>query len=175
VQDEIVGVKGGAPVRWGMVTAARIALDGERATLTQDGATLRAEILAPAGAAFEIASTDPQDPENRRKHTHRKENRNRGTSMLVVRLKPAGRAVRLAVLLTPVGTQWKELPPPAIHALSRWVGRIDGQTGFQNAATTRVATLHMPTTTRAANVAHVLYMTDPSTAGPLGGTPTTKQ
>ena len=91
VRDELTGLK--EPARWGMVTAARIKLDGNEATLTQDGKTLRAKILEPAGAKFQIVSTKPPTAQ---------EKQNEGTQMLaiIVEAGPSGN-VAVSVLVQP--------------------------------------------------------------------------
>jgi hypothetical protein len=96
-----------------MVTAAEITLsaDGRTATLTQRDKTLRAAILAPDDAVFQVTSTRPPTPE---------ENQNEGTAMLTIETTPAAGDVRLAVLLTPSGPHWPQLPPPALTPLRDW-------------------------------------------------------
>jgi hypothetical protein len=91
VRDELTGLK--EPVRWGIVTEARIELDGNTAVLTQDGKTLRAEILEPAGAKFQIVSTKPPTAQ---------EKQNKGTQMLAITIEagPSGN-VALSVLMQP--------------------------------------------------------------------------
>jgi len=59
VRDDIAAAKPGLPVRWQMVTRAKISVNGNVATLRQNGKTLTAKILAPATARFEIASAQP--------------------------------------------------------------------------------------------------------------------
>ena len=114
VQDEITCLNDDE-IRWGMVTPADIKLDGAKATLTQEGRTLSAEILSPAGAKFEILSTAPPTEQ---------ENPNKGASMLAVFVKPQGKGlVRLAILLTPIGDRWQELPPPQLEPLIEWKHR----------------------------------------------------
>lgn len=70
VRDELTGVNG--EVRWAMVTEAEIELSGNDATLTQNGKTLRAEILTPADARFrnrlDQATDDRGDAEWRYAH-----------------------------------------------------------------------------------------------------------
>jgi len=61
VRDEIRGGKPGLPVRWQMVTRAEVRLDGAHAELQQDGRGLRASILQPVGAKFEVADAQPPD------------------------------------------------------------------------------------------------------------------
>lgn len=92
VRDELTGLK--EPVRWAMVTAAKIKVDGNKAALTQDGKTLQAEILAPPGAKFEIASTKPPTAQ---------EKQNKGMQILAIAIDagPSG-DVALSVLMQPV-------------------------------------------------------------------------
>lgn len=61
IQDEIAGAKANLPVRWQMVTRAEVQLDGQRAELRQDGRMLRARVLSPTGAKFEVADAQPPD------------------------------------------------------------------------------------------------------------------
>lgn len=92
VRDEITNAD--EEIRWGMVTAAEVELDGSRALLRQGGKTLKAEILAPKGAKFEIASTRPPT---------KQEEQNRGTRMLTVTAvgKPNA-TVSISVLMQPL-------------------------------------------------------------------------
>ncbi len=75
IRDEIVA-KQPVEALWGMVTEAEIQLDGASATLRRNGKTLRARILSPERAVFEIVSTQPPQPQRQ----------NEGTRKLVVRL-----------------------------------------------------------------------------------------
>jgi len=113
VQDDLSGLHSGTPLHWGMVTEAKITLsaDGRTATLTQHGSTLCTTILAPDDAIFHVTSTRPPTPE---------ENQNEGTAMLSIETAPAAGDVRLAVLLTPSGPRWPQLPPPALTPLRDW-------------------------------------------------------
>jgi hypothetical protein len=75
IRDEVEAVHP-VEVLWGMVTDARVTIDGTRARLEKEGSSLRMEILSPKDAVFETVSTSqspPQDP-------------NTGTKKLVVRL-----------------------------------------------------------------------------------------
>ena len=92
IRDELTGLK--EPVRWAMVTAAEIRVDGNKAALTQDGKTLQAEILAPPDGKFEIVSTKPPTAQ---------EKQNQGTQILAITIEagPSG-DVALSVLLQPV-------------------------------------------------------------------------
>ena len=96
VEDELTQARASVPIRWAMVTQARITLsgDGRTATLAQDGRTLRVEALSPGAARFRVGSTKPPTAE---------ENQNEGTAMLVLDVpgSPAPSDIRIAVLLTP--------------------------------------------------------------------------
>ena len=61
VRDELAGAKPGLAVRWQMVTHAELQVNRDHATLRQDGKTLVAKILSPAGAQFAVASAQPPD------------------------------------------------------------------------------------------------------------------
>jgi hypothetical protein len=61
IRDDIVAAKPDLSVRWQMVTHAKISVNNNEATLRQDGKTLSAKILSPAGAKFEIASAQPPE------------------------------------------------------------------------------------------------------------------
>ena len=61
IRDDITGAKPGLSVRWQMVTHTKISVEKNQATLQQEGKTLSAKILSPAGASFEIASAQPPD------------------------------------------------------------------------------------------------------------------
>ena len=107
VEDNIAGLDGAKPLRWAMLTDAKISVsnDGRTATLTQDGRTLRAEILAPARTGFSTTSATPPNPA---------ENQNAGFQVLEIQFVPAESPTRLAVLLTPVGDRWPALPAPKL-------------------------------------------------------------
>ncbi|HVU15431.1 MAG TPA: heparinase II/III family protein [Candidatus Didemnitutus sp.] len=114
VQDDVEGLKPGLPLNWRVLTTATIALEGQRATLTQNGRTLRVEILSPATAVF---TTRPATPPTAA------EDQNKGFTELVATV-PAttgGEAdIRLAVLLTPVGEKWPARPIPTLQPLAGW-------------------------------------------------------
>jgi len=61
IADEIRGAKPRLPVRWQMVTRAQVSPDNKRAELRQDGMVLRATIISPADATFEVAEAQPPD------------------------------------------------------------------------------------------------------------------
>ena len=113
IQDEITAPTG--EVRWGMLTTAKIKLNGAKATLTKDGKTLSAEILAPAGDRFKIVT--PPKP------VKKEYARPKSLSMLAVSVKPAEngkKPMHITVLLKPVGPRWGKLPLPKLRPLSKW-------------------------------------------------------
>ncbi len=61
IRDDIAEAKPGLSVRWQMLTHADIQTDHQRATLRLNGQELRAKIISPANAEFEIASAQPPD------------------------------------------------------------------------------------------------------------------
>jgi hypothetical protein len=115
VQDEYRPAQPGMPLRWTMVTWAKIdvAADGRSAILTSQGRSLRVELLEPATARLSLGSTRPPTAA---------ENQNDGTAMLAIDLSPeaGGGVTRLAVLLTPLGDKWPRLSPPALQPLADW-------------------------------------------------------
>jgi len=76
---------------WGMVTDADVKIDGRRAQLVKAGKTMRAEVLSPAGATFEVVSTQPPAPQRQ----------NENTRKLVVRLQSPIEKTRIEVRFTP--------------------------------------------------------------------------
>jgi hypothetical protein len=74
---------------WGMVTEADVEIDGRKAVLRKGDRALRAEILSPADARFEIVSTKQEPPQNA----------NLGTKRLVVRLSGKTTKARIEVKL----------------------------------------------------------------------------
>jgi hypothetical protein len=108
VQDEIDGVPPGKVVRWGMVTAADVELDGSRAVLRQDGQEMRVEIVEPRELVFEVVSTAPPTPE---------EKRNTGTRMLAIHRISSGAPQTLRVSFSPAGA--KAAMPP-LRPLAAW-------------------------------------------------------
>jgi hypothetical protein len=89
-----------------MMTPAKINIstDGLSATLTQNGKTLRVELLSPAAAKFSIESATPPTVN---------ENQNLGYSVLLATVPSVGAISdqRVAVLLTPVGPKWPASAP----------------------------------------------------------------
>jgi hypothetical protein len=113
VQDDVTGLPPGTPLAWRLLTGARVTLDDDRhATLTHNGRTLRAEILAPAGAKFSAAPARPPTAAERQ---------NDGVTALAAAFTPGTADARLAILLTPAGEHWPApLPPPALAPLADW-------------------------------------------------------
>jgi hypothetical protein len=99
VQDDLSGVKPGLALTSRVLTGAKVVLsaDARTATLTQNGRTLRAEILAPAGAKFSAAPARPPTAA---------EKQNAGVTALTAEFSADAPDVRLALLLTPVGDHW---------------------------------------------------------------------
>jgi len=123
VQDDVTGLTPGTALTWRMLTEAKIRLSdgGRTATLTQNGHTLRAEILSPAGVVFSSRLATPPT---------KAERQNAGFTELKVQA-PADATrssdVRLSVLLTPIGQNWTA-PAPAPH-LQPLVDWIEGPAG----------------------------------------------
>jgi len=109
VQDEFK-LKGTSDVAWGITTPAEIKPDGARATLTQQGRQLVAEVLSPPGASFSVESAEREPPEAR----------NEGISRLMIRLPAQSADVRIAVLLSPVWPDGQPVAKPRIKPLERW-------------------------------------------------------
>jgi hypothetical protein len=115
IQDEIETSKP-ADVLWFMHTpaAVRIEANGRTAVLQQIGIQVRAEILSPDGAAFEIMDPAPL-PES--PHPE-KQARNEGIKKLAIRLQDASNT-RVAVLFTP-GSEGAPDQSLELHPLAEW-------------------------------------------------------
>jgi len=115
VQDEYQPAQTNLPLHWVMITPAKIELanDGHSALLTNNGRTLRVDLLEPVTAKLSLGSTQPPNPA---------ENQNTGTSMLAIDLNSSSseNIMRLAVLLTPIGDQWPKLGSPRLEPLNNW-------------------------------------------------------
>ena len=100
VQDEVVADHP-VDVLWGMLTPAQTACEGRSALLKQEGAHLRARIVEPNDATFEVLEASPPEPQAQ----------NPGIHKLVVRLARAVTEVRIVVVLTPFkeGTEASEV------------------------------------------------------------------
>lgn len=111
IQDEFETLPGAAEttVRWGMLTKAKVKLDGTTAILTQKGQQLTVRVLSPNGARFVVYETA------RPRASH--DTPNRGTRMLGFEVQlPAATKQRLTVVLAPGAAPIK--PHPA--ALDDW-------------------------------------------------------
>ncbi len=106
IQDDVSAI---APVDvlWGMVTEGEVLLNGATAELIRKDAAVTARILSPAGAKFEVMSTEPPP----------RERPNPGTRKLVVRLPGKTASVRIVVAMTPHRSgapaqklEWKDRP-----------------------------------------------------------------
>jgi hypothetical protein len=81
-------------VTWNFHTSTRVSVAGTSATLTQNGKTMRMQILEPAGATFEVIPASAPSPQKS----------NNGMSNVTVHLPSLVNKTRIAVLLTPVET-----------------------------------------------------------------------
>jgi len=98
ITDRLRGLKPGTAVRWQMATRATVSLQGNTATLRQDGRSLTVEARAPASAAFTVA---PAEPPADAYNAH-----NPGVQMLAFTANaPADGTLDLEVVLTPVNLQ----------------------------------------------------------------------
>jgi len=111
VQDEIEA-KQDVDVVWGMVTRAKVRVDGARVLLEQKGKRLFGRVLAPEGARFDTASANPPKPQRQQPDA----------TKLVVRLPPKGRQVGLAVAFSPSP---EALDTVDLVPLDRWPGRVE--------------------------------------------------
>ena len=107
LQDD-VSFKGSQKVEWQMHTRATVAVEGNKATLTQGGQTLTAVILSPEGASF----TSMEAPEQKEPLRSTK-----GINVLKVALNEAKGDQRIAVAFA-LGT---EAPQAPVVPLSQWV------------------------------------------------------
>jgi hypothetical protein len=110
VQDELE-LKKPSDVTWGMTTDAKIDIDGQTATLTQDGRKLLARLVeAPKGAKFAVQSARQESPQKT----------NRGVRRLLVRFGGRKGRQRLVVELIPL-PDGRELPEPTkVGNLTDW-------------------------------------------------------
>ena len=95
IRDEIRGAAPGSPWRWAMPTRATIAIDGARATLSQDGKAMQLVIETPGLSFSQVLAIPPTA----------RENQNNGVTILVIRAAAdrQGAAV-VQVALYPLGT-----------------------------------------------------------------------
>jgi Domain of unknown function (DUF4962)/Heparinase II/III-like protein len=113
IQDDVTELKANTRLTWLMLTQAGISISdgGRTATLTQSGKTLRVQLLSPSNATFNMESAAPSTPN---------QNHNTGYMRLVATVPSAAKAanVRLAILLSPIGSNWPATPEiPKLEAL----------------------------------------------------------
>jgi hypothetical protein len=106
IQDE-VELKGKAELRWNMHTNAEVRISGGTATLRQNGKTMTAKILSPAGATFDVTEIRLPPPQLPVKDTRK----------LYIRLPDAKKNITIAVLFM---AEDEPARPPKIAPLSRW-------------------------------------------------------
>jgi hypothetical protein len=115
VQDEFTALRPGAPVRWAMVTGARIEIspDGRAALLSQASRSLEVRLLAPVPGRFRAESAAPPTPE---------EDPNSGYSVLALGIPANVEAVdlRICVALAPVGVRWQREAAPDPGPIETW-------------------------------------------------------
>ncbi|MDP2897809.1 MAG: heparinase II/III family protein [bacterium] len=110
VQDEISSSEP-VDVLWGMVTEAKVELQGKSALLSIGTGRLLARILEPGDASFEIISANPPRPQRQQPNAKK----------LAVRIPQAKGNVRIAVVLSPF--QDSEPTPkfvPQLQPLDKW-------------------------------------------------------
>lgn len=120
IQDDAYGLAAGVSLTWRLLTEAKVTLESEGriATLTQQGRTLRVELLAPVNAQFQVRDAKPPTSAERQ---------NKGFSELffTLRSQPTPSDLRLAVSLTPVGPDWRVRGPiRTLPSLSAWEGEL---------------------------------------------------
>jgi hypothetical protein len=106
IQDE-VELKGKAELRWNMHTNAEVRISGGTATLRQNGKTMTAKILSPAGATFDVTEIRLPPPQLPVKDTRK----------LYIRLPDAKKNITIAVLFTPSDEPQRQ---PRLTPLSKW-------------------------------------------------------
>ena len=110
VQDEFE-IEKPCELVWAMTTDARIAIEKEgTARLTLDGKELVARVLSPERAEFTTESAERKAPEKT----------NKGVRRLIVRLPDAKDTVRVAVLLSPVWKDGRDVNSAPLKSLAEW-------------------------------------------------------
>jgi hypothetical protein len=112
IEDEVESDKP-LDIVWNFHTRAKIQLDGDKATLTQETVRLEAKILAPANAKFEVISANPPPPQRQQPDIQN----------LVIRLAGKTTSARIIVLLTPISDGEKPLETPKVEPLAEWIAR----------------------------------------------------
>ncbi len=114
IQDDLVGLKPGATVRWGMITPGRIdAEDAASITLRQDDATLTLKIRSPSDVTWrEIDTATPR---------HEWDSPNRGTRMVAFdSVVPPSGELTIVVLATPGSCTDSVADDLQIRPLANW-------------------------------------------------------
>lgn len=116
--DEIAGGEKPISVVSHFHTRAKVEISGREAILTQGGKTLKAKILSPTNARFEVISANPRDIK-----TTSQENPNRDVRDLIVRIGGLQQATKLILWLVPGSAVKAEEPSleGGIAPLSEWV------------------------------------------------------
>ncbi len=109
IQDEFELAKP-CELAWGLTTDASIQTAGDTATLRLEGKRLMARILSPKNAAFTTESAEQEPPQAR----------NEGVSRLMIRLPRQQGNVRVAVLLSPMWEEGKDVEKVAVEPLGEW-------------------------------------------------------
>ncbi|MCD6304423.1 MAG: heparinase II/III family protein [Planctomycetes bacterium] len=109
VQDELT-ITAACRAAWAMTTDARIATAGREATLTLDGRSLTARILAPDGASFSVESAEQKPPQATNKSVRR----------LMIRTPADKGLLRFAVLLSPRWPDGKVVRSTDVVPLDEW-------------------------------------------------------
>ena len=145
IQDEVVA---GSPVEviWNFHTRAAISIQGTVATLTQNGKSMKVEILSPAGASFQVVTADPGVTSN----PDLQQNRNAGVRNLTVRLAEKTTGATIAVRILPANSA---APRPTIEALANWsnVAAIPATPGNLTAKTVSSTQIDLSWTDNAIN------------------------
>lgn len=108
VRDEINGVKPGSSWRWAMLTRAAIAIEGNRAILTQDGKSMLAVIETPGLGFAQAPATPPTAIENQ----------NAEVSILTIEAPAVDGVCAIQVALYPLGDRPAAVEPA--RPLDRW-------------------------------------------------------
>src|SRR5690606_15452392 len=90
IQDEIQS-SGTLDINWLMHTRANVKIDGQIATLTQGGSSVKLRVIEPAGARLSVTSAEQQPPQNP----------NTGIRRIVVNHKQPAGAARIVVQISP--------------------------------------------------------------------------
>lgn len=109
VQDEF-DLSESTDIAWGITTDADIEIEGQVATLTQDGETLKAHILSPSQATFTVESAEQEPPEKK----------NEGVKRLMIHLPAETGQTRISVLFAPQWPEGETVSSAPVTPLSEW-------------------------------------------------------